>query len=160
MGIASDLYEGGGHKSVKFNNVGDSVEGELVQLQKRHGKKFGTDNLEYWDNGDPKLTPVLTLQTSLEEDADDDGVRDVWCRSGLFTALGQGLREAYSPAPTDSELIGAHVKVAFTGTAKSKFGTDRKLYHITITPKANPAAAEAYEQPEHPPTQADDEVPF
>ena len=145
MGIAGDIYSGGGAKPAKFAAIGDTVEGRVVNVRSAQLEAYGTGQLERWPSGDPKMTPIITVQTTLQEDAEDDGLRDIYARGGVYTALGAGLRAAYASAPSDSELIGAAIKVQHHGTAPSKYGTPRKLYRIRITPSASAATEGAWD---------------
>lgn len=164
MGIAARIANSGGAKAVSFREVGATVEGVIEQLEERqlediHGQK------EHWGNGDPKLTPVIILATDLAEDADDDGRRAIYCRSGLFRALREALREAYPRGVEDSELIGATMKVQFykTEPASKKGFNDRKVYQMRITPRKGDgiaAKAAGWQDVEEQPAGVDDEIPF
>jgi hypothetical protein len=166
MGIASRIASGGGAKGVSFLEVGATVEGVIENIEEKHLEDF-QGQLEHWSNGDPKLTPVIIVQTDDQEGPEDDGRRAIYCRSGLFTALREALREAYPPLGQveDSELIGAGLKVQFYKTEKaSKRGfNDRKLYQMRLTPrKPDGVAAKAagWVDVEEKPATPDDEIPF
>lgn len=142
MGVISDIYEGNGAKPVSWEEIGQTLEGEIVQIRSKQLPKFGTDIPDTWDDGSPKFTPIVTLQ--LEgglEDEEDDGRRDIYLRSNAFTAFGKALREAYKSKPDDGVIIGARLKIQFYATEKSGKGQPRKLFRARITPKAVSAGA-------------------
>ena len=126
--------------------LGATVEGVIESIEEKQLTQFGADIGEAWPSGDAKMTPVVVLQTELQTDAEDDGRRAVYCRSGLFTALAEALRAAYPPQGQveDAELIGATMKVQHHKAEPSKRGNDRKLYQMRITPRpAGGVAAKA-----------------
>lgn len=143
MGVVSDIYEGGGAKPVSWVEVGETVEGEILAIRTRQLPKFGTEIPETWDDGSPKLTPIVTLQTTEGDDeSEDDGKRDIYLRSNAYTAFGKALREAFKTKPEDSDLIGCHLKIQFFKTEKSGKGQPRKLFRARITRKS--VASEAW----------------
>jgi hypothetical protein len=157
MGMAEDIYNGGGAKPVKFALM-TTIEGRIVNIRSKQCEAYGTGRLETWPNGDAKMTPILTVQTTLQEEPDDDGLRDLYMRGGLYTALGAAMRAAFPKAPTDQELIGATIKVQHHDTAPSSYGTPRKLYRAKITPSASTTAAAWSAAAEE--GGPEDEVPF
>lgn len=148
MSIVGDIYEGGSAKPISFHNIGDTVEGEIVAIRTKQLPKFGTDVPEVWPSGEPKMTPIVTVQTEVYEDDEDDGRRDVYLRNNAFTAFGQALREAYKTRPTDEQVIGSVLKIRFHKTEKSGKGQPRKLFLARITPKAQTAGAAWEDAPE------------
>lgn len=78
---ALDNLLSGGTKSVKFENPGDTVTGEVTKVEVRQATEFGTGTPLTWDDGNPRQQIVVSLKTSLREDADDDGVRAVYVKS-------------------------------------------------------------------------------
>ena len=80
-----------------------------------------------WDDNKPKLTLVLTLQTDLREDDEDNGVRAFWANGGNFTAAeGKGtsrqtaLVEAAKKAGVkEIGLPGQHWLIRHTGMGTS-----------------------------------------
>jgi len=154
-------------KGFKFAERGDKIEGQIVAVEVKQLATFeNPDTLETWSNGDPKLTPIITVQTELQDADEDDGMRSLYLRSGLYTAFQAALKDAYQTKPSDEDLKGATIKVQFykTAPASNPRFNDRKVYRALITPKASVAeAAWDEEPPPHEPRAEDadeDEVPF
>jgi len=144
MGVVSEIYDGGGAKPVSWGEVGETVEGEILAISTKQLPKFGTEVPETWEDGSPKFTPIVTVQTTDGDDeGEDDGKRDIYLRSNAYTAFGKALREAFKAKPDDSDLIGCHLKIQFFKTEKSGKGQPRKLFRARITRKS--MAAEAWE---------------
>jgi len=158
MGIASNMRDQGGHKGARFAEVGAQIEGVIVGLREVQGKVWSTEILETWPNGDPKMTPVYSIQTEDQDEEDDDGIRDVWARGGLFTAIKQALQQAYPAGVEDQDLLGATLKVQFYDTKPGK-GNPRKLYQAKLTPKAAAAEPGWVETPVKK-TEVGDDIPF
>jgi hypothetical protein len=137
MGVAGEIYEGGGAKPISWKDVGETVEGEIVAIRTKQLPKFGTEVPETWEDGSPKYTPIVTVQTNDGgDDEDDDGKRDIYLRSNAYTAFGKALREAFKGKPDDSDLIGCTFKIQFYKTEKSGKGQPRKLFRARITRKS------------------------
>jgi len=136
MSIASDMYKVSGAKPMKFPTIGTTIEGAIASVRVKQREEFGRPGvLETWPNGDPKMTPIWTIQTTLCEDVDDDGARDVYMQGGVYTACGAALRTAYSAEPSDQDLIGARFRMRFSRTIPTNKGTPRKIYECIITPR-------------------------
>lgn len=69
-----------GSKSFKFDQPGDTVTGTVVSAQTRQATEFGTGKPLTWDDGRPQEQVVITVQTTLEESADDDGRRTIYIK--------------------------------------------------------------------------------
>lgn len=137
MGIASSMMAGGGNKPARFAAKGDTIEGAIISITERQLTVFGTDRPETWDDGSPKTTPIIAVQTDQREDRDDTGIRDLYCRGGLYTAVTKALRETYGiKPPADSELIGSQLKIQLAALEPSGRGQPRKVYRARIEPAA------------------------
>lgn len=144
MGVVSEIYDGGGAKPVSWQEVGETIEGEILAIRTKQLPKFGTEIPETWDDGSPKFTPIITVQTTEGDDeGEDDGKRDIYLRSNAYTAFGKALREAFKSKPDDSDLVGCHLKIQFFKTEKSGKGQPRKLFRARITRKS--ATSEAWD---------------
>lgn len=64
----------------KDSQVGDTVTGTVIESEPRQTRNFDTNKLETWDDGSPMLQLVVSIQTDLTEDAEDDGVRSVYIK--------------------------------------------------------------------------------
>jgi len=73
----NDFLMGQGAKSFPFDKVGDQVTGEIVDASKQQQTNMEDGKPAFWDDGNPKMMVVVTLQTDLKDDEDDDGKRTV-----------------------------------------------------------------------------------
>lgn len=126
-----------GAKAFSFDNVGDTVSGEIVAMDLRQQTDMQTGEPLVWNNGSPRMVLVVTLQTDAQDDDNDDGQRTVWCRGGNYvaekgtgasslTAVKDALRKANA---TDIE-IGGHMAMQYSGVGKAsnKGFSPPKLY--------------------------------
>ena len=96
-----------GLPSVRFAAEGAKIDGYLVDHEEVHGVKYGTDDLEYWDNDKkrPKMTDVYTVMLaaatagieagSSAEGYENPGAGDlvrIWVRGPLAVAWGKARR--------------------------------------------------------------------
>lgn len=132
-----------GAKSFPFDTIGDSVQGIVIDMQVRQQTDMETGEPQTWKDGSPKKMLVLTLQTDLQDDETDDGIRTLYLRGGNFTASkGQGasgmtaLREGIKRASATEIETGARLTMTFTGlgTATNRAYSPPKLYTIEYEP--------------------------
>lgn len=131
--ISSFLFGGG--KSFQFNEIGDTCRGEVVSAELQQQTSIEGQKLT-WDDGSPRKQLVITVQTDLREDDDDDGIRTLYAKGGNYdidTGSGQSMRnaigEAVKKAGAKSLDAGDEIAVSFTGLGKAKRGQSApKLY--------------------------------
>lgn len=111
----------------KFKNVGDTIVGILTDIaEPRQATKYNPNPdaprvLDFWESSDggaprPKMEVVLTLQTELREDPDDDGKRKVVIP--VFYKDGSPLsaiQAAMFPTGAKDLELGAKIGLRFTG---------------------------------------------
>lgn len=70
---------GGGGNSFPFDTIGDHVAGTVLDLVEKQQTDMQTQQPASWDNGDPKMMSIVTLQTELRDPTNpaDDGKRTV-----------------------------------------------------------------------------------
>ena len=78
---------GGGAKSAKFDREGDKVVGTILDMQVKQQTDIKTGAPRTWDNGDPMMQLVVTLQTDARDDEDDDGRASADATTFLRVAL-------------------------------------------------------------------------
>ena len=135
MSVLGGIYEGGGAKPMSWPTVGTSVEGEVVGIRQVQATDYKTKEPETWGDGSPKMIPIVCVQTDLQEDAEDDGRRDIYLRAGSYTAFREALRKAFRTKPEDDDIIGAVLKLQFHKEVPSTGGAPRKVFRARITPK-------------------------
>lgn len=125
----------GGAKAFQFNEIGDMVEGDIVDAEVRQQTSMEGELLS-WADGKPRMQLVITLQTKLHESDDDDGVRVIYAKGGRFdVAKGEGtsMRDAIADAVKASGATkleeGDSLVVAWSGLGVAKRGYQApKLY--------------------------------
>ena len=113
------LMGGGGAKSFKFENPGDTAKGEIVSQQMRQQTEVGTGTPKTWDNGDPMMQLVVVLATDDRDptDPDDDGHRAVYLKGGARNPqTTQGAVAAAVRASGAARMLdGGTLALRFTG---------------------------------------------
>lgn len=105
----NDFLMGNGAKAFPFENMGDTVKGTIVSMKKQQQTDMTTKQPAYWDNGDPKMMLVVVLQTELQDEDDDEGLRSIFLRGGNPKAVkGKGT----------SSLVAVKDAVKRSGTKK------------------------------------------
>jgi hypothetical protein len=130
-------------KAVKFVTIGDTVTGEITGAPYLQQKtKFGTNQPDFYDNGDPRMQILIPLQTSGGDDSADDGQRTLYVSSPL---LKRAIAAAIRDTGADDLTVGGSLTVTFTGfDPQSKNPANQaKLYTASY---AVPAAAEVSSQ--------------
>lgn len=131
MGVTDTM--GGGAPGISWEKVGQQVEGEVLAIDQKQDTDFTTKAPVFWPDGRPKMVPIFTIQTSIRDSDEDDGIRAIWARAGIFTAIRKALQEAFKPGkPSDEAVIGGHLKVRFNATEPAK-GSPRKLFIAKFT---------------------------
>lgn len=133
---------GGGGSSFPYENPGDSVTGTIVGVDEVQQTDLTTNALAYWPDGKPKMQFRVTLQTTLRDDADDDGLRTVYLRgsrkpeskSSLAAVLGAVKAATGSQALDD----GATLTLTYTGdgVASQRGFNPPKQYEAVYVPPA------------------------
>lgn len=140
----NDFLMGSGGKAFPFEGMGDTVSGVIMEMKKQQQTDLETGEPLFWNNGDPRMMLVVSLQTELQEDDDDDGVRRVFLRGGNYIAAsGKGaaslvaVKDAVkrSGAP-DGIQPGGKLTLAYTGQSKpaAKGMNAAKLYSASYQP--------------------------
>lgn len=117
----NSLLAGGGGRYFKFDNPGDRISGELVGFRTEVETEYGTDTPKTWNDGKPRHMLVCQVKVDEREDAEDDGVRNVYLRGwpgGKTTGIG-AVAEAVKKATGGHQLAeGATIAIAYTGNGE------------------------------------------
>lgn len=115
---ANDLLMGSGVKSCKFDTLGDTWVGTIIEQPKtQQMTKYQSSELDYWPSGDPKLQVVVTIQTDVREDADDDGKRKLF----IIPRMRDVVREAVQKTGARGLAIGGRIAVRWvSGTGQGE----------------------------------------
>ena len=136
--VSTFLFQGGA-KAFPFTSFGDTVKGEVTAAEIRQQTSLEGDLLT-WPDGKPRQQLVITIQTSLHETEDDDGLRTVYAKGGRFdVARGEGssMRDAIADAVRSVKATsiepGDEIAVAYTGEGTAKRGYSApKLYSASF----------------------------
>lgn len=140
---------GGGGKSASFDNIGDTITGTIVSAEVRDQTDIATGKVLTWDDGSVRKQLVVTLQTSLREDGDDDGQRNVYVK-GSKKAGSRSLHDAVASAVRASGArsleVGGTLTVTHDGVEPSQTRgfSDRKLYSASYAAPDKAAQAGAF----------------
>jgi hypothetical protein len=127
---ANALLMGSGGAAVKFDNVGDTVVGHVVDAQPRQDVDFRTKLPSTWEDGRPKMILVVTLQTDEQDSDEDDGMRKVYARGAMLQAINAAVRRA----GVRGLAYGGKLGIKFTGTEPTNMGSPKKLYSAKYEP--------------------------
>lgn len=113
---------GGGGESFPFDHVGDEIEGFIQEMDTRQGSDMQTGELAWWDKEQtrPVMLTILTLQTSLRERPNDDGMRNVTL-SGSKKPAPDGGKSRMCAAVTAVRDATGGTEMKFNGWFKMKF---------------------------------------
>ena len=116
----NDLLMSGGVKACKFDNLGDTNIGTIVDEAKAvQMTKYQSDELDFWPSGDPKMQVVVTIQTDQRDPSNalDDGRR----RLHIPPRMMQPVREAILRAGAKGLAIGGRIAVRWvSGTGQGE----------------------------------------
>ena len=139
----NDFLFGSGGKAFPFEKMGDQVTGEIIGMKKQQQTEPDSGKPKFFDSGDPMMMIVVTLQTDLHDDDEDDGVRNVYLRAGKYVvADGKGsaglvaVRDAVKRSGSDKGIeVGGRLTLAYTGHGPKKGAFNpAKLYTASYKP--------------------------
>jgi len=94
---ANALLMGNSIPSCTFHEIGVTHEGTITALDVKQARKFGTQDPDFWPDGQPKMQVVVTMQTT-ENDPEvenDNGMRRLYVASkGMKAAITGAVKKA------------------------------------------------------------------
>jgi hypothetical protein len=149
---ANDLLMQQGGKAFPFEKLNDVVIGEVISAEVRQQTDVDTGEKLFWTDGSPRNQLVITLQTSLRDNGDDDdGIRQIFAKGGkhdVASGEGQSMKDAIATAVRAGGGTGINpgdsLAVAWTGEGvkKNRAFNAPKLYSASWKP-AVPASVGA-----------------
>ncbi len=119
------FLEGGGGRAAKFEELGDSVEGEITEVRLTQQTDMETQAPLTWSDGSPRMQLVVGIKTDLADGENDDGVRRIYAKGGNYevaSGSGKSMKDAIADAvkKVGARTIeeGGWIKVAYTGLGK------------------------------------------
>lgn len=117
---------------------GDTITGTITGSREVPATEFGTGKLlESKYTGQQLKKTVITLQTTLHADPDDDGLRSVWIKQwgDQARAFGAAVRDAgFTPGEGDV------LTVTLKGTKQTQSGFREKVWEYRLTRGQHPVA--------------------
>jgi hypothetical protein len=149
---AEDFFAGGA-RSFQFENIGDMVSGQILEMVKRQQTSLTDGTKLFWDDGTPRMLLVITLATQDRNSDDDNGERTIYVRGGRYEVAkgsGSSMKDAIADALRHEGLraprIGDQLAVTYTGEGKGKRGyAPPKLYTAGYEKSAPRAAADFFD---------------
>jgi hypothetical protein len=142
----NDFLMGNGAKAFPFENMGDTVTGQIVEMKKQQQTDLDTGEPQFWKNGDPKMMLRITLQTDASDSSEDEGLRAIYLRGGNPTAVkGKGtsslvaVKEAVKKSgATDGIQVGGTLTLQYAGEGEkpNRAFNAPKLYVASYKPPA------------------------
>jgi hypothetical protein len=139
-------------KGLKFDSIGVTHTGVVQSVpRERQQTKFGSQDPDFWPNGDPKMQILVDLKTDQRLDASDTGERTLYVASAnMKRAIGEAIRAAGA----SDILPGGTLTVQYVGNdpASANPANPKKMYAATYTAPTSafvqqPAAAAPAAQP-------------
>jgi hypothetical protein len=154
LGSVNDFLMGSGVPSAKFETPGTTVTGKIVRTPEvQQQRDINTGSPKFWDDGTPQKQIVVQLQTTLRDPQipDDDGVRAVYIRGQMLTAVRQAVRSSGAQLETGGTLT-----ITYTGDGEpSKRGYNPpKLYSATYSAGTQAAVNDMLNEPQPAPAAA------
>ena len=119
----------------KDDPIGTTISGVIVDTQVRQQTALEDGKPLVWDNGDPRMQLVVTVQTDqrVASEPDDDGIRAIYVKGSKAPgsqSLHDAVRAAVQAAGADGLKPGGTLTVQLVGTEPSKTRgySDRKLW--------------------------------
>jgi hypothetical protein len=132
-----ELADARGGKWVKLTDVGDSLVGELIDIDVREKRDMDGNVVLSKKSGQPRSEYKVTFRLAADQrlDADDDGIRHFAANESAQRAID----EAYKQCGKGTDLDGARIAIQLVEAPADKFS--QAGYTAQIKPKAKKVAA-------------------
>lgn len=143
------MYDSAGI-SAQFMEIGEFLEGEVLSFSVREDTDMDTGVKKTWNDGSTVEIGVWEIDagasgkweknkkgTYVKVDVpDDDGVRTIWARGGIHTAIKAAVRDSRIK---QEDFVGCRLRVelvdtVFTDEARRKGWSPRKIFKAKLTP--------------------------
>ena len=154
----NDFLMGAGGKSAEFKKHDDQCWGTIVRYAMRQQTSFESGEPLVWDDGEPRMQMVLTVQTDEQDDDEDDGLRKLYVKGQMQQALAGAVLKAGATGVTE----GGRVLVRYISDAEPKrqgmSGAKQYFAKYEAPTQAVPVDGDSYG--EEPPEPDDSSLPF
>jgi len=130
----NEFLTSGGSKYFGFTEMNAKIKGTVVSAVQRQQTDMATgEPVFYKDSGKPAMMTVITLATEERDPSDpaDDGLRDIYVRANMKTAIADALKEAKASLEEGGTLA---VQYVANGTASKPGFNPPKLYAAAYKP--------------------------
>jgi len=136
---ANDLLMSSGGKSATFPTVGTVVTGTITAEPKAQQQTdMKTGEPKTFQNGDPMMQIIVSLQTTDREDDEDDGIRQLYVKANMLKAIREAVQTAGAKGLEPGGVL--TVKYVADGEVKTKGFNPPKLYAATYAKPTGAAA--------------------
>ena len=149
------LFQSQGAPYGNFKTPGVNYQGTIVAVGQVQSRKFNPKpgeqgELEFWPDGKPKMTAIITIQTNLRDQTieGDDGQRSIWVKGKSMTdSVKAALRK--SGAARRGMEVGGWFSMTFTHETPNDWGGNpTKHYDVEyVLPENNPQRHQAVSDP-------------
>src|SRR5690554_2646854 len=136
---ANQLLMGSGIKSIKWKDhqIGHTVIGTICEPPKvEQMKKYQSDELDFWPSGDPKMQIIVTLQTGLRDDGEDDGRRRLYIEFWMMSPV----RDAVKAAGAKGLEVGGRLAIRWVSGTGQGEGNARQFVAEYAAPMVDPGS--------------------
>lgn len=135
---ANSFLMQGGVPAAKFESPGDAVKGIVEAAEVTQQTDIKTGQPKTWDNGDPMMQLVVTLQTDLDDGDDDDGRRKLYLRGSKPDSSLGAVKGAIRDAKAKGLEVGGELVLQYTGDGQptQRGFNPPKLYRAKYTAPA------------------------
>ena len=85
---------GNSSRSAKFESEGDVSVGFITHYEMRQQTDIKTGAAKTWDDGNPMMQLVVTIDTEARDDDEDDGARTVYIKGQMQKAVADAIRKS------------------------------------------------------------------
>lgn len=151
----SETYDLGGEggNSFPFDTIGDKVRGRILSMEKVNQTDMQTGETKTFDNGQPMTMWRVALQTTLSDDAADDGLRSIYLKGSKKpeskSSYAAVLAAVKAATGATQITAGAEVELEYVGdgAAKGRGYSPPKQYEAQYWPPSVDLAPEKPSQP-------------
>ena len=116
----------GGSRSWVPENIGDKVQGKIIEVKRVQQTSFDDGSPLEWPDGTARMQTVVEMQTDLSTSGDDDGIRTLWLKGGKNYEAAEGdgksgeLALAQAAKDAGASSIDTHGELTFVFSGRSK----------------------------------------
>ncbi|MEF2736304.1 MAG: helix-turn-helix domain-containing protein [Bifidobacterium choerinum] len=153
LGSVADFAAGGGKSFFNADSQpGASVTGIVTAIEVTQYHDFQTKAPGFWKDGRPQKQLHITIQTDLQTDPDDDGLRSIWIKG--WGKQMQAYRDARRLNGGKDPRLGDMFTATYVGLGeRGNAPQPPKIYRYEIKPGNSPEVAAFGAEPQQQPQQ-------